>query len=185
MFRRGYSCGPPTVARLGRATLWKNSGCLFLEPVRRQRRVRSWASLASVHSEARTPRLEVFRAVLMRTTRSIAVVIAVVLSACAAEQRDPLTPRAPTLKEQSLLLKTGMSELEVTKLLGMPSKAEVGRCGENTPTPWTCKTWTYGRRCASRCRTTSTRRRSTASTNCSPKWRWPTPPVTSARCPLF
>jgi hypothetical protein len=80
----------------------------------------------------------------MRTTRSIAVVIAVVLSACAAEQRDPLTPRAPTLKEQSLLLKTGMSELEVTKLLGMPSKAEVGRCGENTPTPWTCKTWTYG-----------------------------------------
>jgi hypothetical protein len=80
----------------------------------------------------------------MGTTRSIAVVIAVVLSACAAEQRDPLTPRAPTLKEQSLLLKTGMSELEVTKLLGLPSKAEVGRCGENTPTPWTCKTWTYG-----------------------------------------
>jgi hypothetical protein len=96
------------------------------------------------HSEARTPRLEVFRAVLMRTTRSIAVVIAVVLSACAAEQRDPLTPRAPTLKEQSLLLKIGMSEQEVTKLLGLPSKAEVGRCGENTATPWTCKTWTSG-----------------------------------------
>jgi hypothetical protein len=80
----------------------------------------------------------------MGSTRSIAVVIAVVLSACAAEQRDPLTPRAPTLKEQSLLLKVGMSEQEVTKLLGLPSKAEVGRCGENTPTPWTCKTWTYG-----------------------------------------
>jgi hypothetical protein len=80
----------------------------------------------------------------MGSTRSIAIVIAVVLSACAAEQRDPLTPRAPTLKEQSLLLKIGMSEQEVTKLLGAPSKAEVGQCGENTPTPWTCKTWTYG-----------------------------------------
>jgi hypothetical protein len=77
-------------------------------------------------------------------SRSIAIVIAVVLSACAAEQREPLTPRAPTLKEQSLLLKIGMSEQEVTKLLGLPSKAEVGQCGENTPRPWTCKTWTYG-----------------------------------------
>jgi hypothetical protein len=80
----------------------------------------------------------------MGSTRSIVVVIAVVLSACAAEQRDPLTPRAPTLKEQSLLLKTGMTEQEVTKLLGLPSKAEVGQCAENTPTPWACKTWTYG-----------------------------------------
>jgi hypothetical protein len=80
----------------------------------------------------------------MGSTPSIAVVIAVVLSGCAAEQREPLLPRAPTLKEQSLLLKIGMSEQEVTKLLGLPSKAEVGRCGENTPTPWTCKTWTYG-----------------------------------------
>jgi hypothetical protein len=77
-------------------------------------------------------------------SRSIAIVIAVVLSACAAEHREPLTPRTPTLKEQSLLLKIGMSEQEVTKLLGLPSKAEVGQCGENTPRPWTCKTWTYG-----------------------------------------
>jgi hypothetical protein len=83
-------------------------------------------------------------AALMGSRRNIAVVIAVALSACAAEQRDPLMPRPPTLKEQSLLLKVGMSEQEVTKLLGLPSKAEVGRCGENTPTPWTCKTWTYG-----------------------------------------
>jgi hypothetical protein len=80
----------------------------------------------------------------MGTTRSIAVVIAVILNACAAEQRDPLTPRAPTLKEQSLLLKTGMTEQEVTQLLGLPLKTEVGRCAENTPTPWRCKTWTYG-----------------------------------------
>jgi hypothetical protein len=87
---------------------------------------------------------ELFRGCIMGWTRSIAIVIAVVLSACAAEQRDPLTPRAPTLKEQSLLLKIGMSEQEVTKLLGLPSKAEVGQCGENTSRPWTCKTWTYG-----------------------------------------
>jgi hypothetical protein len=80
----------------------------------------------------------------MGSTRSIAIVIAVMLSACATEQRDPLTPRAPSLKVQSLSLKIGMNELEVTKLLGAPSKAEVGQCGENTPTPWTCKTWTYG-----------------------------------------
>jgi hypothetical protein len=40
-------------------------------------------------------------------------------------QRESLTPRAPTLKEQSLLLKIGMSEQEVTKLLGLPPKAEV------------------------------------------------------------
>jgi hypothetical protein len=66
------------------------------------------------------------------------------LTRCAAEQRESLTPRAPTLKEQSLLLKIGMSEQEVTKLLGLPSKADVGQCGENTPRPWTCKTWTYG-----------------------------------------
>jgi hypothetical protein len=51
--------------------------------------------------------------------RSFTIVIAVVLSACAAEQRDPLTPRAPTLKEQSLLLKTGMTEQEVARLLGI------------------------------------------------------------------
>ena len=68
----------------------------------------------------------------MGSTRSIAIVIAVVLSACATEQRDPLTPRAPSLKEQSLSLKIGMNEQEVTKLLGAPSKAEVGQCGENT-----------------------------------------------------
>ena len=142
MFRRGYSCGPPAVARLGHATLWKNSGCLFLEPVRGQRRVRAFRCVGSLRGTA--AEAGVFRVALMGTTRSIAVVIAVVLSACAAEQRDPLTPRAPTLKEQSLLLKGGMSEQEVTKLLGLPSKAEVGRCGENTPTPWTCKTWTYG-----------------------------------------
>jgi hypothetical protein len=81
---------------------------------------------------------------MMGATRSIAIVIAVVLSACAAEQREPLTPRAPTLKEQSLLLKIGMSEQEVTNLLGSPSKVEVGQCGANTSRPWTCKTWTYG-----------------------------------------
>jgi hypothetical protein len=80
---------------------------------------------------------------MMGSTRSIAIVIAVVLSACAAEQREPLTPRAPTLKEQSLLLKIGMSEQEVTRLR-LPSKTELGQCGENTPRPWTCKTWTYG-----------------------------------------
>jgi hypothetical protein len=80
----------------------------------------------------------------MGSTRSIAIVIAVMLSACAAEQREPLTPRPPTLKEQSLLLKIGMSEQEVTRLLGLPSKTELGQCGENTPRPWTCKTWTYG-----------------------------------------
>jgi hypothetical protein len=85
-----------------------------------------------------------FRGCIMGSTRNIVIVIAVVLSACAAEQRESLTPRAPTLKEQSLLLKIGMSEQEVTKLLGLPSKAEVGQCGENTPRPWTCKTWTYG-----------------------------------------
>jgi hypothetical protein len=85
-----------------------------------------------------------FRGCIMGSTRNIVLVMAVVLSACAAEQRESLTPRAPTLKEQSLLLKIGMSEQEVTKLLGLPSKAEVGQCGENTPRPWTCKTWTYG-----------------------------------------
>jgi hypothetical protein len=85
-----------------------------------------------------------FRGCITGSKPNIVIVIAVVLSACAAEQRESLTPRAPTLKEQSLLLKIGMSEQEVTKLLGLPSKAEVGQCGENTPTPWTCKTWTYG-----------------------------------------
>jgi hypothetical protein len=84
-----------------------------------------------------------FRGCIMGSTRNIVVVIAVVLSACAAEHRESLTPRAPTLEEQSPLLKIGMSEQEVTKLLGLPSKAEAGQCGENTPRPWTCKTWTY------------------------------------------
>jgi hypothetical protein len=85
-----------------------------------------------------------FRGCITGSKPNIVIVIAVVLSACAAEQRESLTPRAPTLKEQSLLLKIRMSEQEVTKLLGLPSKAEVGQCGENTPRPWTCKTWTYG-----------------------------------------
>jgi hypothetical protein len=80
----------------------------------------------------------------MGSKHNIVITIAVVLSACASEQREPLTPRAPALKEQSLLLKIGMSEQEVARLLGPPSKAEVGQCGENTPRPWTCKTWTYG-----------------------------------------
>jgi hypothetical protein len=85
-----------------------------------------------------------FRGCITGSKPNIVIVIAVVLSACAAEQRESLTPRAPTLKEQSPLLKIRMSEQEVTKLLGLPSKAEVGQCGENTPRPWTCKTWTYG-----------------------------------------
>jgi hypothetical protein len=72
-----------------------------------------------------------FRGCITGSKPNIVIVIAVVLSACAAEQRESLTPRAPTLKEQSLLLKIGMSEQEVTKLLGPPSKAEVGQCGEN------------------------------------------------------
>jgi hypothetical protein len=46
--------------------------------------------------EARPLRPEVFSDCTMGSTRSIAAVIAVVLSACSAEQRDPLTPRAPT-----------------------------------------------------------------------------------------
>ena len=98
----------------------------------------------SARGEARPLRPEVFSGCKMGSTGNIVIVMAVVLSACAAEQRESLTPRTPTLKEQSLLLKIGMSEQEVTKLLGLPSKAEVGQCGENTPRPWTCKTWIYG-----------------------------------------
>jgi hypothetical protein len=103
---------------------------------------RAGGSFLSVAARPRGPLA--FRGCIVGSTRNIVVVIAVVLSACAAEQRESLTPRAPTLKEQSLLLKIGMSEQEVTKLLGLPSKADVGQCGENTPRPWTCKTWTYG-----------------------------------------
>jgi hypothetical protein len=86
----------------------------------------------------------------MGSARTIGIIIAVVLSACAAEPREPLTPpaapapRALTPREQSLLLKLGMSEKEVIKLLGPPSKVEAGTCGGKTPKPWTCKTLTYG-----------------------------------------
>ena len=68
------------------------------------------------------------------------------LAAQGATLREPkeLPPQAPTLKQQSLLLKIGMSEREVTKLLGPPSQAEVSTCGGNTPRgPWTCRTVTY------------------------------------------
>jgi hypothetical protein len=120
----------PSASAFGGSAAWVMSegGGSFLWRRSRRGRVDSWF----------------FRGCTMSSTRNIVVVIAVVLSACAAEQRESLTPRAPTLKEQSLLLKIGMSEQEVTKLLGLPSKAEVGQCGENTPRPWTCKTWTYG-----------------------------------------
>jgi hypothetical protein len=54
----------------------------------------------------------------------------------------PLPP--PNFNAKSLSLNIGMSEQEVTRVLGTPLKADVGTCGSKTDKPWTCKTWTYG-----------------------------------------
>jgi hypothetical protein len=56
----------------------------------------------------------------------------------------PAPPPSPNFGAKSLLLKIGMGEHEVTRVLGAPLKAEVRTCGTKTPKPWTCKTWTYG-----------------------------------------
>jgi hypothetical protein len=53
-------------------------------------------------------------------------------------------PPQPNYNAKSLLLKVGMSEQEVTKVLGTPLKADVRTCGSATDKPWACKTWTYG-----------------------------------------
>jgi hypothetical protein len=71
--------------------------------------------------------------------RIILLGLAVGLASC-AELSKELLPRPPTLKQQSLLLKIGMSEQEVATLLGPPSQAEVGTCGAGT-----CKTLNYGK----------------------------------------
>jgi hypothetical protein len=56
----------------------------------------------------------------------------------------PPPPPPPSFNAKSLLLKIGMSEQEVTKVLGQPLKADVMTCGSSTAKPWACKTWTYG-----------------------------------------
>jgi hypothetical protein len=56
----------------------------------------------------------------------------------------PPPPPPPDFNAKSLSLNIGMSEQEVTRVLGTPLKADVGTCGSKTDKPWTCKTWTYG-----------------------------------------
>jgi hypothetical protein len=71
-------------------------------------------------------------------------IIAVVLTGCTG-LRDPLAPHEPTYSEKSLLLKQGMTEQEVTTVLGTPTKAESRTCvNEHTPGLGHCKTLTYG-----------------------------------------
>jgi hypothetical protein len=102
----------------------------------------------------------------MSSARSI-VIIGVVLTACARPPEPvlqshlappvppapapvytppppPPPPPPPNYNAKSLLLKIGMSEQEVTNVLGTPLKADVNTCGTKTDKPWTCKTWTYG-----------------------------------------
>jgi hypothetical protein len=60
----------------------------------------------------------------MILVRSIAI-IAVTLTACAGPPEPPARPVAADFREGSLLLKIGMSEQEVKRLIGTPSKAEL------------------------------------------------------------
>jgi hypothetical protein len=80
----------------------------------------------------------------MILVRSIAI-IAVTLTACAGPLGPPPRPAAPDFRERSLSLKRGMSEQEVTSVLGKPTKADLPTCGSQTPRLRTCiKSLTYG-----------------------------------------
>jgi hypothetical protein len=61
------------------------------------------------------------------------------VAGCTAAQAPPPPPRVDDL---SLKLKPGMSEQEDT--LGQPKSADLGTCGQATPSPWRCKTLHYG-----------------------------------------
>jgi hypothetical protein len=83
----------------------------------------------------------------MSATRSIAAIIGVVLLTGCAELAEPVpkpyfAPQ-PDYKAKSLLLKPGMSEQDVTGVLGTPEAAEVNTCGSKTDKPWSCKSWSY------------------------------------------
>ena len=54
------------------------------------------------------------------------------------------TPPPINYGKKSLLLKTGMTERQVTEILGQPDKAELSTCGQSLGRPWSCKSWGYG-----------------------------------------
>jgi hypothetical protein len=58
----------------------------------------------------------------------------------------PPPPAAPAVNygAKSLGMKSGMSESDVTTLMGTPVKADLRTCGSKTAAPWQCKIWTYG-----------------------------------------
>ena len=64
-----------------------------------------------------------------------------------AQSPAPVSNPAPppiNYGAKSLLLKTGMTEKQVTEILGQPSKAELSTCGQQLGRPWTCKSWGFG-----------------------------------------
>ena len=88
----------------------------------------------------------------MRTL--VAMLLVFALGGCAqspAPVSDPApapinreTPPPINYGTKSLLLKTGMTERQVTAILGQPNKAELSVCGGSVGRPWPCKSWAYG-----------------------------------------
>jgi hypothetical protein len=50
----------------------------------------------------------------------------------------------PNYRRLSIQLKQGMSEQDVTNLMGQANGSSLSSCGQNVGKPWTCKIWTYG-----------------------------------------
>ena len=69
-----------------------------------------------------------------------------VLALANCTQRPTLDVALPPIDygSKSLLLKPGMTEKQVTEILGQPNKAEVNTCGQRTAKPWSCKSLGYG-----------------------------------------
>jgi hypothetical protein len=68
---------------------------------------------------------------------------AAILLANPAPQPATASP-PPDYRRLSHRLDPGMSEQEVTNLLGQPRQSVLTTCGQNVRNRWPCKIWSYG-----------------------------------------
>jgi hypothetical protein len=75
------------------------------------------------------------------------VVLALLVTACIPPAVDATTRtglRYGDAKDRELQLRVHMSQDEVLRLFGQPSRTDVGTCGQQSAGgPWTCLTWDY------------------------------------------